>query len=296
MDTREIRSSAILLLAALVWGLAFVAQRIGMEHVGPFVFNALRFVLGSLTVLPVWYLTCRKGANIPDSPPHDLRELLVGGCQAGTLLFAGVTLQQIGLVYTTAGKAGFITGLYVVLVPLIGLVFRHRVGTGGWIGAFLATVGLYMLSVREGFRIETGDALVLAGAFFWAFHVLLIARLARRVNVVSLALVQFSFCAVLSSCCALSLEEISIEGIRAAAIPILYGGVLSVGAGFTLQVVGQKHARPNVAAIILSLEAVVAALGGWVILNEILPLRGVAGCALMLAGVMISQLVRPPDP
>jgi drug/metabolite transporter (DMT)-like permease len=290
MTSRELRANAILLVSAGIWGFAFVAQRIGMEYVGPFLFNGVRFALGCLTLVPVWYLTSRRRSGEQAAPPASGARLIGGGCLAGLALFAGSSFQQVGIVYTTAGKAGFITGLYVVLVPILGLLWKQRVGAGGWTGAALAIAGLYLLSVREGFRLDYGDLLVLISAFFWAVHVLLIGWLSRKLDVVALALIQFGVVSVLSTLVAVPFETISLAAVKQATIPILYGGIMSVGIGFTLQVVAQRHARPNVAAILLSLEAVFAALGGWMILGEVLPLRGIVGCALMFAGVVTSQL------
>lgn len=288
MKLRTLRADLLLLLTAAVWGFAFVAQRIGMEHVGPFIFNGIRFALGCLVLVPfAWIRRKRAGAA-------GGKGILVVGLAAGGVLFLGASLQQIGIVYTTAGKAGFITGLYVVLVPLLATIWRHRVGRSAWIGALLAAVGLYLLSVREGFRISLGDALVLASAFGWATHVLIISRWSKRYDVILLALIQFATCSVLSLGVAFLTESFTVQAIRAAGIPILYGGLLSVGLGYTLQVVAQRDAPPTAAAILLSLEAVFAVLGGWLILDETLAPRGMVGCGLMLAGVVLSQI--GPEP
>jgi drug/metabolite transporter (DMT)-like permease len=290
LKLRALRADLLLLLTAAIWGFAFVAQRIGMEHVGPFIFNGIRFALGCLVLVP--FARVRRGRAEGAAG----RGILKAGLAAGGVLFLGASLQQIGIVYTTAGKAGFITGLYVVIVPLVATIWRHRVGKGAWVGAVLAAAGLYLLSVREGFRISLGDSLVLASAFCWAAHVLIISRWARRYDVILLALLQFATCSVLSLVVAFLFESFTLQAIRAAAIPIVYGGVLSVGIGYTLQVVAQRDAQPTAAAILLSLEAVFAALGGWLILQETLTPRAMLGCGLMAAGVLSSQLgPQPPD-
>jgi drug/metabolite transporter (DMT)-like permease len=289
-----LRANALLLTTAAIWGLAFVAQRVGMEHVGPFTFNGVRFALGSLSLVPLWLIGRRRATS--RTAGRDTRVLLLAGGVAGGALFLGASLQQAGLVYTTAGKAGFITGLYVVLVPLLGLFWRQRVGPGGWVGAAAAATGLYLLSVRQGLSLDRGDALVLAGAFFWAVHVLVIGWWTSRVNAIELAALQFAICSALSLLVAVLFETITPEGITGAAIPILYGGLFSVGIAFTLQVVAQRDAAPTATAILLSLEAVFAALGGWALLGETLSWRGLAGCALMLAGVLTSQLWRGAPP
>lgn len=279
------RSNLALLLTAVLWGFAFVAQRAGMAYIGPFLFNGVRFALGSMSLLPLLWFTRQKSQT-----SLDLRRTLGGGMLAGMVLFFGATLQQAGIVYTTAGKAGFITGLYVVIVPLLGLLWGQQTHWRIWAGAILAVVGLYLLSVNERLTISTGDALVLIGAFFWAGHVQLIAWLTRTIEPLPLSCVQFAVCSLLSLAAAWLTEPIAVSGILSAWLPILYGGFLSVGVAYTLQVVGQKGAHPAHAAIILSLETVFAALGGWLILQETFSLRALVGSALMLAGMLISQL------
>lgn len=292
---RALRADGLLLLAAVIWGFAFVAQRLGMAHVGPFGFNGVRFALGCLTLLPV---LSRSGGQsqtaLPDRSGRSALPALGGGFLAGLVLFCGASFQQVAMVYTTAGKAGFITGLYVVLVPLLGIALRQRTHAGTWTGALLAAAGLYLLSVTEQFTFAPGDLLVLIGAGFWAVHVLLIGWLSPRQDPLRLAFVQYAVCSLLSLAVSAALEPNALAGYRAAAVPILYGGVLSVGVAYTLQVVAQREAKPAHAAILLSLETVFAALGGRLILGETLPPRGLFGCALMLAGMLTSQLWRPP--
>ncbi len=293
MRAQLLRSDGLLLVAAAIWGFAFVAQRAGMEHVGPFTFNAVRFALGSSALLVL--LAARRhrsGRKAPVEPDYPLRRTIRGGFLAGAVLYLGASLQQIGIVYTTAGKAGFITGLYVVIVPLAGLAWGHRPGTGAWVGVCLAAFGLYMLSVREAATAVRGDALVLGGAFFWAIHVLLIGRLAGRFDALRLAAVQFATCSVLSGVSALLTETLAAESLRRAGIPILYGGLMSVGIAYTLQVVAQRRVHPTHAAIILSTESVFAALGGRVVLGEALSVQALLGCGLMLAGVITSAVTR----
>ncbi|WP_051689775.1 DMT family transporter [Pelobacter seleniigenes] len=289
MDRNAFRADLLLLLTAAIWGFAFVAQRVGMDHVGPFTYNGIRFAIGSLSLLPLIILTKRKEpAAIPGG---DARAILVGGLMAGIILFAGASLQQAGLVYTTAGNAGFITGLYVVIVPLLGLFWKQNPGAGTWIGAILAAVGLYFLSVSDGLSsISFGDLLVLLSAFFWAGHVLLIGWLAPKMNSLKLASAQFAICALFSLLVAAGTEVISWAGILRATLPILYGGLFSVGIAYTLQVVAQRHAHPAHSAILLSLEGAFAALGGWLLLDEVLTGRALLGCALMLGGMLLSEL------
>jgi len=298
MDSKSSRAktNTLLMFAAAIWGFAFVAQRAGMEHVGPFLFNGVRFAMGSAVLVPVLLLV-RARATTPEAkkPSWPSRHPVLGALLAGGVLFAGASLQQVGLVYTTAGKGGFITGLYVVIVPVLGLFLGQWPGARIWLGALLAGVGLYFLSVKGGLEIEKGDLLVLGSALCWAVHVQVIGWLVRGVGAIFVAAVQFAVCSILSLAVAMALELWVWSDILAACIPILYAGLLSTGVAYTLQVVAQKRARPAHAAIILSLEAVFAALGGWVVLSEVMGPRNLFGCALMLAGMLLAQLGRKSE-
>lgn len=277
----------ILLLSAAIWGFAFVAQRAGMEYVGPFTFNGIRFALGGLVLLPMLVLFRGKTAPSATSTPRHRSWIAIGS--AGVILFISANLQQVGLVYTTAGKAGFITGLYVVIVPLLGLLGRHRVSATVWAGCGLATVGMYLLSVVGVFSIAPGDALVFGSAIGWAFHVHIVSWLAQRRNPLQIAILQFAICSVLSLAVAAWTETIQISAILQAGWLIAYAGILSVGVAYTLQVVGQRHVPPAKAGVILSLEAVFAVIGGSALLGETLSIRGWIGCVLMLGGMMLAQ-------
>jgi drug/metabolite transporter (DMT)-like permease len=285
-------NDSLLLLTAAIWGLAFVAQRAGMEHVGPFTYNALRFALGAISLVPL--ILIRGTPAAPRQPftgkPVHAWGAIPAGLLAGGVLFFGASFQQAGIVSTTAGKAGFITGLYVVLVPLAGLFWGQRAGASAWIGALLSVAGLFLLSLTDALTIERGDLLVLISAFLWAAHVQIVGWLSPRVDPVRLSCVQFIVCALLCAGGALLFERPALDGIRAAAWPILYGGVMSAGIAFTLQVVAQRSAPPAHAAILLSLESVFAAIGGSIVLGERLGARGVSGCALMFMGMIVSQV------
>lgn len=278
-------SDLLLLLTAIIWGFAFVAQRAGMEFTGPFTFNACRFLLGGIVLIPVAIMQKPKRFT-----KHQLEASVKGGVIAGILLFGGASLQQIGIIYTTAGNAGFITGFYVVLVPVFGLLFKQKTRLNVWLGAIVALVGMYFLSVTADFKISKGDIYVLIGAFIWAFHVLIIGKYAPIANAIIIAVIQFMICGILSFIFALYAEPLIWDGILKAGIPILYGGLMSVALAFTLQVVAQKNAHPSLAAIILSTEALFAVVGGWLILNESMTFRGIIGCSLMLAGMILAQL------
>ena len=282
------KGDLLLLLTALIWGSAFVAQKVGMDHMGPFLFTGIRFALGALVLTPLILLFSRPVSAAPLARKGP--SLFMAGLLAGTLLFAGSILQQIGIIYTTAGKAGFITGLYVVIVPLLGCIWGFRPGRGSMFGALLAVTGLYLLTITSGFYISLGDSLVIMCAFMYALHVLAIGWMAPRLDVLKLAALQFWVCAGISLMIGLVVEDWSWSAIRAAAVPIIYGGVLSVGVAFTLQVVAQKRSPPTHAAVILSLETVFAVLAGVIILGEALSMRGWTGCSLMLAGMLAAQL------
>ncbi|HQA65823.1 MAG TPA: DMT family transporter [Bacillota bacterium] len=289
MNNREMKSNMLLMLTAAIWGFAFVAQRVGMQYVGAFTFNGVRFALGSISLIPlIIYFKNKKTAEQPEETAS--ASALVPGIIAGSVLFFGASLQQAGLAYTTAGKAAFITGLYIVLVPLLGIFLKQRVGLNTWLGVVLAVSGLFFLSVNEDFTIAFGDLLEIIGAFFWAVHILVIDYFTKKVDALRLSCAQFAMCSALSIITALIFEDISVSGLSQAAIPILYGGLLSVGVAYTLQVVAQKHAKPSHAAIILSMEAVFAALGGALLLKENMGVRGYLGCALMFAGMLLTQV------
>ncbi len=289
MKEGTLKADFLLVLTAMIWGFAFVAQRVGMNYVGPFTFNAVRFALGSLSILPlIWLLKKRKAAEI--QPEKQNKPVLLWGIVAGGVLFAGASFQQAGMVYTTAGKAGFITGLYVVIVPLLGLFWKQRPKLSTWLGAILAAIGLYFLSITSEFSISIGDLLVLISAFFWSSHVLLIGWLAPQTNSLKLAAAQFAVCSGFSLITALLIETINFASIWQAIIPILYGGLCSVGIAYTLQIIAQRDAHPAHSAIIMSLEGLFAAIGGWLVLGEVLSMRALLGCTLMLVGMFFSQV------
>lgn len=281
-----LQANVLLLLAAAIWGFGFVAQRLGLDSLGPFAFNGVRFLLGALSLLPlVLWQKQRSGLQ-----GADFSTMWRAGLPVGILLFIGASLQQVALLYTTAAKAGFITGLYLVLVPLLGLWLRHKTSVNTWLGGLVALLGLYFLSVDSTMHINTGDLLLFVGAVFWAAHLLTIDHFATKLTPVLLALLQCLVCGVLSLVLAFMLETVTVAAVAAAAWPLLYAGILATGVAYTLQIIGQRRAHPAHAAIILSLETVFAAVGGVWLLGETLTLRALAGCALMLFGMLLSQL------
>ncbi len=279
------KSNILLLAASLVWGLAFVAQRQGMAFVGPFTFNGLRFLLGALSLLPLLFIMKPRYSFAMLSG-----RLIIGAVLAGIALLFAASFQQLGIMYTTAGNAGFITSLYIIFVPLFGFLRKQASPGRVWIGALIALSGLYLLSVGDNFVMQTGDLLVFISAVFWAAHLIILSYLAPQFDFRLLALGQYTFVAFVSLILAFTLETPTIEGIGHAALPILYAGVVSVGIGYTFQLMGQRHARADHAALILSLEAVFAALGGWFILSETMAGRGLTGCVLMLVGVLLTKV------
>ena len=289
MDSRTRRGNLLLLVTAAIWGFGFIAQQLGSRALPPFSFNACRFALGSASLLPLivifgWRDSARRRARAAS------RRLSVqGGLLNGGVMFLGAWLQQAGIAETTAGQAAFLTGLYILFVPLLGLFMHHRVPLTTWCAGILALVGLYLLSVREDLSVSRGDAFEIAGAVFWALHILCIDAYVKRTDPLEFSFWQFAFCALFSVGTALFLEPGGFAHVGDALLPILYCGVVSVGIAYTLQVVAQKDVIPAHAALILSVETVFATLGGAVVLGENLGLRGYAGCVLMFSGMILAQ-------
>jgi drug/metabolite transporter (DMT)-like permease len=286
-------ANMLLLLTAAIWGFAFVAQRVGSQYVGAFTFNGIRFALGSISLIPliIYFDKRKKSDNRNESNIEtNAKKSILSGVLVGIALYVAATLQQVGLIYTTAGKASFITGLYMVFVPIIGIFLKHKIEKKSWAGVVIAVVGLYLLSVNENFSIGYGDLLEVIGAIFWAIHILTIGYFSNKMDVLKLSFIQFVTCSVLSLISALIFEKITMNGITQALVPILYGGLLSVGVAYTLQVVAQKNAKPSHAAIILSMESVFGAIGGAVLLGESMSSRGYIGCILILGGILVTQI------
>jgi drug/metabolite transporter (DMT)-like permease len=287
-----------MLAAAMIWGSAFVAQRLSLDAIGPFLFTGLRFLLGAAVVSTLVFVQRQAVAR---RAPHTLAPLLDAGllrsgCLLGLVLAVAISLQQIGLRYTKIANAGFISSLYVVIVPLLGVLLRHRTGPGTWVGAGLAALGLYFLSITDHFTVLYGDWYQLGCAIVISVQVMLVSHYAPRHDPLVLSVVQFVTCGAACLAVGLAYEPLHVEILMRAAPAILYGGALSVGVGYTIQVVAQRDAAPAHAAVIFSMEGVFAALAGWVALGETLTTRALAGCALMMAGLLACQLIPARQP
>jgi len=286
-QTKTRMSSLCLLLTAAIWGFAFVAQVQGMEYMGAFTYGGVRFAMGALLLLPMILLFERKRGR-----PGEAKQTLLYGALAGAVLFAASTLQQYGVLLTqSAGKSGFITGLYTVLTPIFSIALGKKPGWFTGLGAVSAFAGLYFLSAPEGLRrVGLGDALLVAGAVFWTVHIMMVDAFAPRLRPIRFSAVQFAVCALLSLFSMTLFEQPTPGALWAGRAPLLYGGLLSVGLAYTLQVVGQRRVEPSKAAIIFSLESLFAALGGFLLLRERLGWKGCLGGALMFLGIVLSQV------
>ena len=294
-ETKQLRGGAMLMLTALIWGTAFVAQSVGMDYLGPCAFTATRNFIGCVALLPVIALASRlrSGAQPEEAAPAPGKKALFGwGAACGLLLGGATLLQQAGMQTASAGKAGFLTALYIVIVPVLGIFLGRRPGLKVWMGVVLALVGAYLLSVKGGAGIASGDLLVIASAVVFSLHILVIDSVPAGVDGVRLSCVQFLVAGAFALVLALFLESFTWRDILSAWVPLLYTGVVSSGVGYTLQILGQRTVNPTVASLILSLESVFAALAGWAILGQALSLRELFGCALVFVAVILAQLPR----
>lgn len=287
------QSNLMLLLTALIWGTAFVAQSVSTELLGAFTFNAARSIVAGIALLPVIFFSdkakARRGETAPHATAQGRKALIIGGVSCGVVLAVAAALQQLGIQYTTVGKSGFITALYIVLVPILGLFFKKRAHFTVWISVALAVVGLYFLCMTGSFSMEKGDLLMLACALGFSVHIMVIDHFSPQVDCLRMSCIQFFVCGLLSGIVMLFTETPSWENIFAATWPILYTGVMSSGVGYTLQMIAQKNTQPAVASLLMSLESVFAVLAGWVLLHQALTARELLGCALMFAAILLAQ-------
>lgn len=283
----KIKSTALLFLTAIIWGFAFVAQRVGADYVGAFTFNGIRFLLGSMSLIPVILIFEREKFD----KSKFIRTVLTG-LLGGAVLFIASTLQQYGVVYTgSAGKAGFLTGLYIVIVPIIRFFMGKKTSILTFFGALFALAGLFFLCMTgDKITFGKGDIVLIVGAVFWAIHILVVDRFVNNVSTLKFSMIQFFTCGTLSMISALIVENIEFSAIKSAGIPILYGGLMSVGVAYTCQILGQKKADPTFASIVFSTESVFSAIGGAIILHEIMTGRGYFGCVLIFIGIILSQI------
>lgn len=282
---KSMKGNLLLTLTAFIWGTAFVAQTTGLEHIGPFTFNGVRSLLGAIVLLPVIFIMTRKNKDTGKR-----RDLLIGGVVCGLVFTVASMLQQIGLMYTEPGKAGFITALYIVIVPLIETLMGKRLQKNTVIAVIVALVGMYLLCISESFTMSKGDFLVLLCAFFFSFHIIAIDKFSPKVNGVKLSAFQFLIAGIICTSIAIPFEIQDTSKILDASGSLLYTGVLSSGVAYTLQIIGQKHTSPVLATIIMSLESVFAALAGWVILKDVMSQREIIGALLMFAAIITAQL------
>ena len=286
---RELKASIMLFATAIIWGLAFVAQAVGMEHLGPLSFTASRCFVAVVFLYLTYKFFMMKSASYREEK-FDLKRTLVGGSICGLVFTIAINLQQVSLIYTTAAKASFLTALYIVFIPVIGLFFGRRPSVKIIICIFLAMVGTYLLSIKGGLKINRGDLIVILSALVFAIHILLLTKYSTNTNAVLVSLVQFAVCGVISLVGALVLEDISMEAILKSQVTILYVGILSSGVGFTIQLMALKDLEPVVASMICSLESVFGALFGWLILSQEMTEREIFGAIIIFLATIFAQV------
>lgn len=294
---KSLRSSSMLTLTALIWGVAFVAQSEGMNYVGAFTFNACRFIVGGLVLVPcIFFLKKGNGDQRMQLKPdrrtqaRQRRTGIIGGICCGLFIWVGSTLQQFGIAQTTVGKAGFITSLYIIIVPILGLFLKKKVGLNIWLSVAIAAAGMYLLCITDGFSISRGDFLVFLCAVGFSLHILVIDYFSPKADGVVISCVQFFTAGIISSVFMFLFERPAWDAVMAAWAPVLYAGVMSCGVGYTLQVVAQKHVEPTIASLIMSLESVFSLLAGWVLLGQKMSLKELSGCVLVFGAIVLAQV------
>ena len=293
MKVNRIRQNVLPVLAAFIWGTAFVAQSVGADYVEPFTFNTARSAIAFLFLLVLCLVRRKVQKGVVESATRSWKDLAVGGTCCGVALTVASFLQQKGLETTTSGKAGFITALYIVLVPVFGLFLKKRVTWLTWLGVALSAVGLYLLCIKEDFTIEMGDFIVFLCSICFAVHILLCDHFTDKANPLKLSFIQFFVACILSWIAAFIVETPTISGIMAAGFAIFYCGVFSAGVGYTLQMVAQKDTDPTIASLLMSLESVFGAVGGYFILHEVLSSKELIGCVVMFAAIIVAQIPLP---
>ena len=292
MKTLPAKNLSILFLTAFIWGTAFVAQSVGMDHIGPFAFNAARSFVGGVALIPVILVFERfKSPEQKQAEKTDRRPLLLGGLCCGLALGVASCLQQVGIKYTTVGKAGFITAMYIVIVPILGLFLGKKVGFKLWVSVVIAIAGLYLLCMSGSFSLQKGDLLVILCAFAFSVHIMVIDHFSPMADGVKMSCLQFFVAGLLSLAVMAFAEGAPAAGdLLRSWVPVLYCGVLSSGVAYTLQIIGQKGVNPTIASLVLSLESVISVLAGWVVLHQSMTGRELLGCLLMFAAIVLAQL------
>ena len=296
MSAKHSKNFILLFLTALIWGVAFVAQSVAMDYIGPYTFNAVRSLLGGIVLVPCVFLFGQKKKTVKDEDPSKGTavdrpgDMITGGLLCGIMLFLSTTLQQVGIQYTTVAKAGFITALYIILVPILGIFLKKRVSFQIWISVVIAIIGLYLLCMKGSFHLGQGDFLMLVCSLCFALHILVIDHFTDKVSGVKLSCIQFFVCGLLSCILMFLFEKPAVSDILSAWLPIVYAGVFSSGIAYTLQIIGQKGTDPTIASLILSLESVVSVLAGWIILGQSLTPREILGCLLMFGAIILAQV------
>ena len=298
MSAKYSKNFILLFITAVIWGVAFVAQSAGMDYVGPYTFNAVRCLLGGIVLIPcVFFLTRsakkeqKKDGTASKMPVMDRpKDLLIGGLICGFMMFVSTTLQQVGIAYTTVAKAGFITALYIIIVPILGIFLKRKAGLKIWISVVIALVGLYLLCMKGSLSLSKGDFLILICSICFAIHIMVVDHFTEKVSGTKLSCIQFLFAGALSSVLMFLFEEPHWADIGAAWLPICYAGILSCGVAYTFQIIGQRGTVPTIASLILSLESVVSVLAGWILLGETLSPREILGCVLMFGAIILAQI------
>ena len=296
MSAKHSKNFILLFLTALIWGVAFVAQSVAMDYIGPYTFNAVRSLLGGIVLVPCVFLFGQKKKTVKDEDPSKGTavdrpgDMITGGLLCGIMLFLSTTLQQVWIQYTTVAKAGFITALYIILVPILGIFLKKRVSFQIWISVVIAIIGLYLLCMKGSFHLGQGDFLMLVCSLCFALHILVIDHFTDKVSGVKLSCIQFFVCGLLSCILMFLFEKPAVSDILSAWLPIVYAGVFSSGVAYTLQIIGQKGTDPTIASLILSLESVVSVLAGWIILGQSLTPREILGCLLMFGAIILAQV------
>lgn len=298
MSAKYSKNFILLFITAVIWGVAFVAQSAGMDYVGPYTFNAVRCLLGGIVLIPcVFFLTRsakkeqKKDGTASNMPVMDRpKDLLIGGLICGFMMFVSTTLQQVGIAYTTVAKAGFITALYIIIVPILGIFLKRKAGLKIWISVVIALVGLYLLCMKGSLSLSKGDFLILICSICFAIHIMVVDHFTEKVSGTKLSCIQFLFAGALSSVLMFLFDEPHWADIGAAWLPICYAGILSCGVAYTFQIIGQRGTDPTIASLILSLESVVSVLAGWILLGETLSPREILGCVLMFGAIILAQI------